>query len=76
MEAQEALLKQQVENGDLKQQIEFLNSVISDLQVGRWGQLVALVDQQLLSTPCELVFSSVVSTCYCSASWKPLKYWP
>lgn len=61
MEAQEALLKQQVENGDLKQQIEFLNSVISDLQVGRWGQLVALVDQQLLSTPCKARVEQLLS---------------
>ena len=33
MEAQEALLKEQMENEELKQQVEFLNSVIVDLQV-------------------------------------------
>jgi CAP-Gly domain-containing linker protein 1 len=32
MEAQEALLKEQMENEELKQQVEFLNSVIVDLQ--------------------------------------------
>ena len=73
VEAQEALLKRQVENEDLKQQIEFLNSVISDLQVGCSVQLC----WQYSPMPCcALPVSNYCLTCYCSASWKPLKCLP
>ena len=77
VEAQEALLKRQVENEDLKQQIEFLNSVISDLQVGCSVQLRWQYSQMpCCPLPVRLMLSNYCLACYRSASWKPLKCLP